>query len=67
MQLNEQSFKTQFIASFLSNWCVNNFDNYCSRNKQHLLEKPPVEDAAFLAACAWNEYIDKFPTEATII
>jgi len=51
----EAVFKMQFIASFLASWCVNNYDDYCARDLQDRLGKPPVEDATYLAEEAWKE------------
>jgi len=54
--MNEQEFITQYIASFLATWTVNNYDDACMKGEHERLHKPPVEDATFLAYKAWEHY-----------
>lgn len=53
--MNKRQFKTIFVANFLSTWCANNYDEFCSTGKHKQLNHPPVEDAEFLAEQAWKE------------
>jgi len=53
MKRNE--FIEQFTTTFLATWCVNNYDDACRRSDHKRLEHPPVEDAEYLANCAWDE------------
>jgi hypothetical protein len=59
--MNEQIFKTQFIAAFLASWCADNYDTCCSNGTHHILCAPPVEEASYLADKAWMELEDKCP------
>jgi len=59
--MDEKTFKAQFIATFLASWCAAHYDEYCMRDMHGQLEKPPVEDAAFLAGTAWTEVKAKVP------
>ena len=53
----EEVFKAQFIASFCAAWCAANYDMANATGKPEYLEKPPMEDAIFLADCAWDEWL----------
>ncbi len=57
--MDEESFKTQFISSFLATWCVNNYVDCFNTETREILSQPPVKDAEFLANAAWDEYVDK--------
>ncbi len=56
LSVSEQEFKTQFIIKFLASWCANNYQTACSSGNHEWLEKPPVEDADFLAKKAWDHW-----------
>ena len=53
--MNEITFRTNFIATFIATWVANHYDEYCSQGKHRLLENPPIEDAEYLA----DKIIDK--------
>lgn len=55
--MNESEFKAQFIAGFCASWCAANYADACVRGEQEYLEKPPMEDAIYLADCAWAEWL----------
>lgn len=60
-------FRAQFITTFLATWTANNYADACARGEHKRLEKPPCEDAAFLAEKAWKELewtgvLKPFPT-----
>lgn len=57
--MNEESFKAQFISSFLATWCANKYEECCNADTREILSQPPVKDAEFLANAAWDEYVDK--------
>jgi hypothetical protein len=57
--MNEESFKTQFISSFLAIWCATKYEECCNTETREILSQPPVKDAEFLANAAWDEYVDK--------
>ncbi|MBA2483455.1 MAG: hypothetical protein H0V39_03350 [Nitrosomonas sp.] len=57
--MNEETFKTQFISSFLAIWCANKYEECCNTDTREILNQPPVKDAEFLANAAWDEYVDK--------
>ncbi len=52
--MNEEIFKTQFIASFLAAWVAQHYDMACACGEHDKLSNPPVEDAEFLAGEAWQ-------------
>ena len=55
---DERAFKLQFIANFLSTWCATEYNNACINGEHRRLEKPPVEDAEYLADTAWAYYVE---------
>lgn len=55
VESEEKKFKDQFIVTFLSTWVANNYDDACIHSKHEMLNRPPVEDAEFLADKAWEE------------
>lgn len=59
--MDEATFKATFIATFLATWCVANYDDACMRGEQERLNKPPVEDAKYLAARAWEHMQEVCP------
>lgn len=52
--MDEQVFKTQFIASFLAAWVAQHYDMACARGEHSKLDNPPAEDAQMLADEAWQ-------------
>lgn len=55
-------FKTAFISQFLASYVAVHFDNRCSRGLQETLERPPVEDAEYLAEKVWEHYCKTIST-----
>lgn len=53
--MTQAEFRSQFICQFLATWCATHYDEFCLYGKQESLERPPVEDAEFLAEAAWKE------------
>jgi hypothetical protein len=53
---DERAFKQQFVTQFLASWTAVHYTEYCQRGEQDVLEHPPVEDAAYLAQKAWEEW-----------
>lgn len=57
--MTEQQFKDQYVASFLAAYMANRYDEDCMTGHIH---KPynhqPIEDALFLANCAWQQLLD---------
>lgn len=60
MHLTQQQFIDQFIVHFLATWCANEYDDACMNGEHERLNKPPVEDAKFLAEKAWKHYQEIF-------
>lgn len=54
--MDEKTFKTQFIATFLASWCAKHYEDACMRGEHDRLMHPPVNDAEHLADCAWEEW-----------
>lgn len=50
---DELHFKRQFAIQFLASWSATNHAKFCARGMHDALERPPVEDAAYLAQMAW--------------
>lgn len=55
--MNESQFKDNYIATFLATWTATNYEEFCMQGWHERLEKPPVEDAMYLADKAWEEYL----------
>jgi hypothetical protein len=53
---DELAFRRQFVTQFLASYCAANFNDFCSSQRHHLLEKPPVEDAEYLSGTAWEHW-----------
>jgi hypothetical protein len=53
---DELAFRRQFVTQFLASYCAANFNDYCARGMQDLLETPPVEDADYLSFAAWKHW-----------
>lgn len=54
--LDEASFKTNFISTFLAAWTANIYNDACMRGQHDRFNSPPVEDAELLADKAWAHY-----------
>ena len=54
--MNEKSFERAVAAAFLGTWLANNYQDACNRGEHERLNRPPVEDAAFLAGKALEEW-----------
>lgn len=57
--LDEATFKTQYIASFLAAWTAGIYNDACMRSQHDRFDNQPVEDAEFLARKAWDQYVKK--------
>ena len=57
VELDEQRFKEQFVATFLATYVAQNYTDNCMRGNHKASENPPVEDAAYLANKAWEKYL----------
>ncbi len=60
--LDEATFKAQYIAAYCANWAVAEQHSpwWTGEPRQHKgLMDAPVEDAGFLANCAWQAVLDK--------
>lgn len=53
--MDEKTFKTQFIATFLASYAASRYQDCCSRGDHSTILNPPVEDAMFLADAAWEK------------
>lgn len=56
--MNEQQFKAAYIAQFLASYMASRYDQDCQLG--HLgapYDNQPVEDAFFLAECAWTQVL----------
>ena len=51
-------FKRHFAVNFLAAWAAENYDACCMMDKHETLKKPPVEDAQYLAECAWSHWCE---------
>lgn len=56
-----REFKRQFAVQFLASWSAVHYMDYCARGMQESLEKPPVEDAEYLAQKAWDHWCAILP------
>lgn len=57
--LDEATFKTTYIATFMANYMAQRYLNDCSTGHEgEPYNKQPAEDANFLANCAWNNIQD---------
>lgn len=56
--MTEVQFKAAYIAQFLASYMASRYDQDCQTghpNKPY--NHQPVEDAAFLATCAWEQVV----------
>jgi hypothetical protein len=57
--LDEKSFKSTYIATFLASYMANRYDTDCMNgHRGEPYEHQPVEDANFCANCAWQTIQD---------
>ncbi|WP_018234256.1 hypothetical protein [Thioalkalivibrio thiocyanodenitrificans] len=56
--MDEQTFKAQFIASFLAAWAARNFDQACMTGNHEIFDHPPVEDAQTIADLTWAQWFE---------
>ncbi len=61
---DELAFRRQFVTQFLASYCASNFNDYCARGMQDLLETPPVEDADYLSLSAWQHWCETMKPNA---
>lgn len=56
MTFSEQDFKSQYIAAFLGAYMAGRYDSDCMNgHPNNPYDNQPVEDAKFLADCAWDQ------------
>jgi hypothetical protein len=58
LNLNQDAFIAQYVTTFLATWAVKEYDSACARGEQKRLNKPPVEDAVYLARMAWMHLLE---------
>jgi len=51
----QDRFIDTFAATFCAAWAAARYDDYCTSGKQIELERPPIEDAVYLAERAWEQ------------
>lgn len=51
-----ETFKQQFITSFIASQTVSNYDEACYTGNHERLEHFPIEDAHYLAEKAWEKW-----------
>jgi hypothetical protein len=60
MILDENKFKSQYVATFLATYMANRYERDCQNGHEgKSYDHQPVEDAKFLADCAWRQVLDK--------
>lgn len=52
--MKKEEFIKLYIINFISSYTAKNYDSYCSQGRHQDLNKPPLEDARFLAEKAWE-------------
>lgn len=53
----EKEFKRQYVVTFLASYMAGNYDSDCMNgHPNEPYNHQPVEDAIFLANCAWQQY-----------
>lgn len=67
VQLDEKTFKSQYVANFVATWTANNYDDACMMGQHERLNRPPIEDALFLANAAWAHYMDIYNPKLNIL
>ena len=63
-EAEKRLFIDRFVACFLANWCVQQYEECCNGGDHDRIEHPPVEDAVHIAECAWDSYVryrDNYP------
>lgn len=54
--MTEQEFKDHYIATFLASYMAIRYEDDCmTGHPNEPYNNQPVEDAAFLADCAWKQ------------
>ena len=57
MNEQEKQFKERYITTFLASYMASNYDLHCqSGHPNEPYNHQPIEDAAFLADKAWEQY-----------
>lgn len=54
--MTKPEFIDQYVVTFFATWAANRYDHACSCGQHETLEKPPVEDAIYLAEAVWEHY-----------
>lgn len=53
--LSRDAFIAHYVAAWLASYTATHHVDYCQRGLHAELERPPVEDAVYLAETAWAE------------
>lgn len=54
--MDESTFKVAYIAQFLASYMASRYDSDCmTGHPGKPYDHQPIEDAAFLADCAWQQ------------
>jgi len=62
--MDQDQFIEQYVTTFLATWTAKEYDSACANGQQKRLQKPPVEDAIYLARHAWYEMLaHNFPSQ----
>ena len=58
MSMNEVAFKAQYVTQFLAAYMAQTYERDCQNGHQGKpYDNQPVEDAHFLAKCAWEQIV----------
>ncbi len=60
MEMTEQEFKAKYIIQFLASYMATRYDaDSANGYSDKSYDNQPIEDAAFLAQCAWEQLVEK--------
>jgi|AntAceMinimDraft_10_1070366.scaffolds.fasta_scaffold97303_4 hypothetical protein len=54
MGITKEKFIEQYAVNFISSWAASEYTNACMTGQHKRLNKPPIEDAYFLAEKSWE-------------
>lgn len=58
MEMTEQEFKAKYITQFLASYMATRYDaDSANGYPEKSYDNQPVEEAAFLAQCAWDQIV----------
>lgn len=56
--MTEEQFKATYVAQFLASYMAGRYDQDCQMGHPNRpYDHQPVEDAVFLAKCAWTQIV----------